>query len=98
QEHVRVEVNQPVEARRLLIDSGWPVMLDSEQRLQIMTNKRTDAASVAAQLIGAGLSIYHLSLEQPSLEDIFLKLTGSDEESAHIQVAETPVKESEIIA
>jgi ABC-2 type transport system ATP-binding protein len=76
QEYVSIEVDQPDKARRILAQQGWPVVQPDEHRLSVLTNRRDDVAALTAQLVGAGLLIYHVSLQQPSLEDIFLKLTN----------------------
>jgi len=44
----------------------------------VQVNGLSDAAMLNMQLVQAGINVYHLSLEQPSLEDIFLTLTGSN--------------------
>ncbi len=76
QEYVSVEVDQPDEAKRLLVASGWAIQASAERRLAVSAHQPADAAAINALLVRAGLSVYRLSLNQPSLEDIFLELTG----------------------
>jgi ABC-type multidrug transport system ATPase subunit len=65
------------EAQRLLAGAGWSVAYNSNHHLTVKVNGASDAAMLNAQLVRAGINVYHLSLEQPSLEDIFLTLTNS---------------------
>ena len=65
------------EAQRLLAGAGWPVAYNHNHHLTVKVNGASDAAMLNTQLVQAGLNVYHLSLEQPSLEDIFLALTNS---------------------
>jgi ABC-type multidrug transport system ATPase subunit len=76
-EQVVLGVDQTEKARQLLRQMGWTVHCNGGNRLTIAANGRSDAALINAQLLRAGLNVYHLRLEQPTLEDIFLTLTNA---------------------
>jgi hypothetical protein len=44
--------------------------------LTVVANGPSDAAAINARLVDQGLNVYHLQLEQPTLEDIFIGLTA----------------------
>jgi len=44
-------------------------------RLTVAANGQSDAAMINAQLGRAGINVYSLAIEQPTLEDIFINLT-----------------------
>ncbi len=75
QEQVHVAADRLPEAQRFLEQSGWPVSYNGNHHLAIKVNGPSDAAMINAQLVQAGHQVYHLTLAQPSLEDIFLTLT-----------------------
>jgi ABC-2 type transport system ATP-binding protein len=74
-EQVVLGVGQPEQAGPMLRQMGWTVHGNGGSRLTVAANGRSDAALINAQLVGGGVSVYHLRLEQPTLEDIFLTLT-----------------------
>jgi ABC-2 type transport system ATP-binding protein len=74
-EHVSLGVTGREQAERVLSGSGWQVLPNSNGHLRVAVNGVSDAALINAQLVAAGINVFHVSLEQPSLEDIFLKLT-----------------------
>jgi ABC-type multidrug transport system ATPase subunit len=78
-EQVVLGVDQPDKAKNLLHRTGWTVHGNGGQRLTIAANGRSDAAMINAELVAAGVNVYHLQVEQPSLEDIFLTLTSNTE-------------------
>ncbi len=75
-DHVNLEVDQPDVALRLLSQAGWTARRNGNHRLVVEVNGQSDVAMINAQLVRAGVNVFHLNLERPSLEDIFLKLTG----------------------
>jgi ABC-2 type transport system ATP-binding protein len=77
QDQVSLVADRQDEAQRLLTAAGWSVSHNGNHHLKVKVNGASDAAMLNAQLVQAGLNVYHLSLEQPSLEDIFLALTNS---------------------
>jgi ABC-type multidrug transport system ATPase subunit len=76
-EQVVLGVDQTEKASQLLRQTGWTVHCNGGNRLTIAANGHSDAALINAQLVRAGLNVYHLKLEQPTLEDIFLTLTNA---------------------
>jgi ABC-type multidrug transport system ATPase subunit len=77
QDHVSLVTDRLQETEQFLTKSGWPVTHGGNRHLMVQVNGLSDAAMLNAQLVQAGINVYHLSLEQPSLEDIFLALTNS---------------------
>jgi ABC-type multidrug transport system ATPase subunit len=77
-ERLRLGVNRPEEARRLLISSGWAVEDAPDGFLTVATQDRAQAAAINGVLVRGGLEVFHLQIEQQSLEDRFLQLTGEE--------------------
>jgi len=71
-----LEVDQPQRAKGVLAASGWQVKSNGNHRMVVAANGISDAAMINAQLVGDGVNVYHLNLEQPTLEDMFLSLTA----------------------
>jgi ABC-2 type transport system ATP-binding protein len=72
---VRLGVDRLEEAARILTQAGWSVRPNGGNQLCVTVNGQSDVAMINAQLTGGGVNVFQLSLEQPSLEDIFLELT-----------------------
>ncbi len=68
-------VDQPEQARRVLTQEGWTVQGNGGHRLTVAANGQSDAAMINARLSRVGINVYSLSIEQPTLEDIFINLT-----------------------
>ncbi|MDY6878046.1 MAG: ABC transporter ATP-binding protein [Chloroflexota bacterium] len=79
QAHVMLSVDRPKVGMRVLTEAGWIVQRMGNHRLAVAANGHSDAARINALLFRQGLDVFHLSLEQPSLEDIFLKLTNEQD-------------------
>lgn len=79
EEHVVLQVDQPKQAEGALRGAGWRVHRNGGHRLTVAANGRSDAAMINAQLVREGINVYHLGLEQPTLEDIFITLTSDTE-------------------
>ncbi len=77
QAHVVVETSRPDEARRVLDRDGLDPNSDKENRLRVYPGDEATAARCATLLVQAGLEIYHLGVEEVSLETTFLALTDS---------------------
>ncbi len=77
QDHVTLKVDRPEAAQQALRQAGWQVAYNGNHTLRVVANGEADAALLASQLIGGGHNVYHVALEQPSLEDIFLQLTAA---------------------
>jgi ABC-2 type transport system ATP-binding protein len=73
--HLVLGVDRPELARQALEAGGWPVCGNGGQRLTVAANGPSDAAAINARLVGAGVNVYHLQLEQPTLEDVFMRFT-----------------------
>jgi ABC-type multidrug transport system ATPase subunit len=80
EEQVVLGVDQPEKAKHLLEEAGWTAHKNGgRHRVTVAANGRSDAAMISAQLVRAGVNLFHLSLEQPTLEDIFMTLTNDAE-------------------
>ena len=79
EEQVVLGVDQPEKAKALLQQAGWTAHRNGGLRIAVAANSRSDAAMINAQLVRQGVNVFHLSLEQPTLEDIFLTLTNHSE-------------------
>jgi ABC-2 type transport system ATP-binding protein len=75
-ESVLLNVDQPEKAKAVLTQAGWTVQRNGNQKLFVQANGKSDAAMINMQLLRAGVNVYQVSLEKPSLEDIFLKVTS----------------------
>jgi ABC-2 type transport system ATP-binding protein len=74
--HLVLGVDRPDRAQQVLAANGWPVLVNGSSRLTVSADGPSDAAAINACLVGQGLNVYYLQLEQPTLEDVFIKLTG----------------------
>jgi ABC-2 type transport system ATP-binding protein len=75
QPHVVVGTSRPEEAQRVLDRAGLESKSTQDDQLLAYPGDETTAAQCATLLIQAGLEVYHLSVEEASLETIFLALT-----------------------
>jgi ABC-type multidrug transport system ATPase subunit len=78
EEQIVLGVDQPERAGDVLRRRGWTVHTNGGHRLTVAANGRSDAALVNAQLVSEGVNVFHLNLEQPTLEDMFMALTVAD--------------------
>jgi ABC-type multidrug transport system ATPase subunit len=83
--HAKMEANivlgvdQPQKAEALLAQAGWAPHGNGGHRISVAANGRSDAAMINAQLVQSGVNVYHLNLERPTLEEIFMNLTNGTE-------------------
>jgi ABC-2 type transport system ATP-binding protein len=77
--HLVLGVDQPEQARQALEADGWPVRSNGGSRLTVAANGPSDAAAINACLVGQGINVFHLQLEQPTLEDLFMRLTSTQQ-------------------
>ncbi len=77
QDYLTLVTDRLPDAQRFLLQSGWSVSHNGNNHLTVQVNGQSDVAMINGQLVGQGLNVYQLVLEQPSLEDIFLTLTKS---------------------
>jgi lantibiotic transport system ATP-binding protein len=83
EEYLALGVDQPEAAHRILAEAGWTTQPNSNGTLRIAAVKsedgvrinKEDAARINSLLIGQGVNVYHLALQQPTLEQTFLDLT-----------------------
>lgn len=80
---VRVRTNQPAEAEQVLIKLGITEIAangrtggDHDQALVTGTLGTVEVSSIVPALVAAGVSVYGFSIDSPSLEDVFVELTG----------------------
>jgi ABC-2 type transport system ATP-binding protein len=64
------------EAQQLLAAGGWATRYNGNGHLSVRVNGRSDVAVINRRLVEGGIPVYGLGVAQPSLEDIFLTLTG----------------------
>jgi ABC-type multidrug transport system ATPase subunit len=74
-EQVSLGVNRSSEAIVVLTQAGWSPRLNGNRYLHIPIKRRDEPVRLNALLVGQGFEVDHLSVDQPSLEDIFLELT-----------------------
>jgi len=79
EEHVALGVDRPEKAQALLHRAGWTAHKNGGHRITVAAHGRSDAAMINAQLVRDGVNVYHLNMEQPTLEDIFMTLTHDTE-------------------
>lgn len=65
------------EAQQLLRSGGWISRYNGNGHITVRVNGQSDVAVINRQLVEGGIPVYGLRMAQPSLEDIFLNLTGS---------------------
>ena len=70
-----VRVDHGAEAQNILQSHGWTARETADGTLSVNLSKTTDAATINAELVTAGIAVYHLSQEQLNLESIFLSAT-----------------------
>jgi len=78
---VVLRVDQLESAKALLTGGGWRFRDDGVQGVSVPVTRQSDAAAINGLLVSGGVSVYHLSIEGPSLEDIFLQMTESPAEA-----------------
>ena len=71
-----LEVDQPQRAKSVLAEAGWQVKSNGGHRMVVDANNLSDASLINAQLTQSGINVFHINLEQPTLEDMFLSLTA----------------------
>jgi lantibiotic transport system ATP-binding protein len=74
--YLRVGVQNPADAMQLLARSGWKVE-QQNGHIKVIAHSHADAALVNTSLVRQGLEVYHVSLEQPTLEAMFLQMTST---------------------
>jgi ABC-2 type transport system ATP-binding protein len=73
--HLVLGVHQQDEAAKFLQQSGWQITRQNGH-IHVTAHSEADVTAINLSLVQRGLDVYHLSLQQPSLEDMFLQMTG----------------------
>jgi len=78
-ERLLLEVDRPTAALHLLGRAGWQgaERVGEAGRIEVHIGGREEAARINGLLVQAGVAVTELRVEQPSLEALFLQLTGS---------------------
>lgn len=80
QDRVHLGVDRVDDTARWLADTGWSVQRNGHRQLIVAVNGQSDVSMLNARLVERGVNVFHLSLERPSLEEIFLELTETTQE------------------
>jgi ABC-2 type transport system ATP-binding protein len=70
-----IEVDQPPLAFSIIREGGWEAEVTGDSSLRLKVSDRAETARVASMLVGAGVKLYQLRTDRPTLEDLFLDLT-----------------------
>jgi ABC-type multidrug transport system ATPase subunit len=76
QEHLVIGVRQSEKALQCLTDAGWIAHKREDGWLTAAASTLDAAAQINSLLVSHHLEVFHIALEQASLEDIFLSLTN----------------------
>lgn len=76
QEHLTIGVRQAEQALRCLTAAGWSAHKREDGLLTAAVTTLDAAAQINSLLVNQGLEVFHIALDQASLEDIFLSLTN----------------------
>ncbi len=76
QEEATLVTDRASEAQKMLQASGWASSYNGNGHLTVRVNGPSDVAVLNRRLVEGGIPVYGLHMAQPSLEDIFLALTG----------------------
>jgi ABC-2 type transport system ATP-binding protein len=84
EERLVLEVNDVDKASSVLSAAGWAPLRGEDGALSLVAAGRDEAAAVNSLLVRMGVSVFRLALERPSLERVFLRLTGIDTDAAEV--------------
>ncbi len=73
---VEVETSEPDAATAVIAELPWAAVSQAGTQLRVRLTER-DAAALNAALVQAGVPVHGLASRSGSLEDLFLRLTGS---------------------
>jgi lantibiotic transport system ATP-binding protein len=82
QDEATLVTDRAREAQQKLLANGWASSYNGNGHLTVRVNGKSDVALLNRCLVESGIPVYGLHMAQPSLEDIFLALTGKTPESA----------------
>lgn len=77
-EHLTIGVKQPDQAHRCLTEAGWKAHKREDGLLTVAAKTPDAAAQINILLVNQRLDVFHVTLAQASLEDIFLSLTNGN--------------------
>jgi ABC-2 type transport system ATP-binding protein len=77
--HVQFEVDQPINAKALLEQSGKALQVTIQGTELLLTLEKEQIADVNKLLVEAGMKVFGIRTTNKSLEDKFLEMTGSDQ-------------------
>ncbi len=73
--HLSLGVDRRETAQHLLTKAGWQLLPSDNGYLKVAAESAGEAGQLNAELARAGIQVFHLCLEQPSLEELFLQMT-----------------------
>ncbi len=73
--HVHVGVDNRERAELVLGKAGWRLTPSDNGYLKVAAASAAEASRLNAELTSSGVQVFHLALEQPSLEDLFFQIT-----------------------
>ncbi len=76
QDEATLLTNRAQDAQGVLQASGWATTYNGNGHVTVRVNGPSDVAVLNRRLVEGGIPVYGLHMAQPSLEDIFLTLTG----------------------
>jgi ABC-2 type transport system ATP-binding protein len=75
-EHLKLGAFDPEVAIELLTQAGYTVTRGEEELILVDAFGRNEAAQINRTLVQSEQDVFHVTLEQLTLEDIFLRMTG----------------------
>ncbi len=75
---VRIDAEPVERARRLLCERDDVESVDQDGATLIVAAPADAAAAINTALVGQGVTVSHLSVQQQSLEDVFLQMTAAE--------------------
>ncbi len=82
-----IGVDRMDQAAQVLQRAGWPVQTRNGRQLKVEVNGQSDVALINRLMVDQGLNVFQLNLEQPTLEETFLQLTGPSAPAAAVNQA-----------
>lgn len=76
QDEATLVTDRARDAQQLLAAGGWATRYNGNGHLTVRVNGPSDVAVINRRLVEGGIPVYGLHVAQPSLEEIFLTLTG----------------------
>ncbi len=83
-----LRVDRAEEAMHLLQRQGWQAHKNGKPEIEVDVNGDADVALINNSLVFNGFNVFRLDLARPTLEEVFLSLTGSEAASVPAAAAE----------